>query len=75
MSDADLNALLDQNRDAIVARVTSIRRMLASGKLQAFRPVRGRVLIDREQLDSVITASTSTPRRRRGIRLATGTEG
>lgn len=37
----------------------SIRRMLAAGKLTAYRPVKGRVLIDRLQLDQAILASGS----------------
>lgn len=46
----------------------SIRRLLASGKLTGHRPVRGRVLIDREQLDHLIATSTAEPRRGRGKR-------
>jgi excisionase family DNA binding protein len=46
----------------------SIRRLISSGKLTAHRPVRGRVLIDRDELDSVIRSSTQQLRRGRGIR-------
>jgi len=35
----------------------SIRRLLAAGKLSPLRPVAGRVLIDRQQLDSLILSS------------------
>jgi excisionase family DNA binding protein len=35
----------------------SIRRLLSAGKLHAYRPVRGRVLIDREELDAFILSS------------------
>lgn len=44
----------------------SIRYLLDSGKLAARRPVRGRVVIDRLELDSLIDGATSTPRHRRG---------
>ncbi len=44
----------------------SIRSMLASGRLRGFRPVSGRVLIDRRELDSVIQSSTKNPRKGRG---------
>ena len=44
----------------------SIRAMLAAGKLHGLRPVPGRVLIDRRELEAVILASTSRPRTRRG---------
>ena len=44
----------------------SVRRLIASGKLAAHRPVRGKILIDRLQLDSLIAASTGRLRRGRG---------
>ena len=44
----------------------SIRRLIAAGKLTALRPVRGRILIDRHELDAVIRASTKSPRTGRG---------
>ena len=46
----------------------SIRRMIERGDLAAYRPVRGKVLLDRHQLDAVILGSTRRPRRGRGIR-------
>lgn len=46
--------------------VPTLRRMLASGLLTAYRPVKGRVLIDRFQLDNLISSSTATPRKGRG---------
>ncbi|MBY0587218.1 helix-turn-helix domain-containing protein [bacterium] len=49
---------------------TSVRRLISGGHLTAHRPVKGRVLIDLRELDGLIESSTSTPRRRRGIRLA-----
>ena len=44
----------------------SIRRLLASGKLQAHRPVRGKVLVDRVELESLVLSATSAPRKGRG---------
>lgn len=44
----------------------SIRRLLASGSLTAHRPIRGRVVIDREQLDNYIRTSTAEQRVGRG---------
>jgi excisionase family DNA binding protein len=44
----------------------SIRSMIAAGRLTALRPVPGRIVIDRLQLDAVIQASTNQPRRGRG---------
>lgn len=44
----------------------SMRRLLASGRLTPHRPCRGRILIDRRQLDAVISDATTTPRRGRG---------
>ncbi len=50
--------------------VTSLRRMLAAGRLTAYRPVPGRVLVSIEELHAEIESSVSVPRKRRGIRLA-----
>ena len=47
---------------------TALRGLLAAGKLTAHRPVRGRVVIDRLELDAYIASSTSTPRTGRGRR-------
>jgi excisionase family DNA binding protein len=44
----------------------SVRRLLASGKLTALRPIRGRILIDRNQLESLVLTATATPRTGRG---------
>ena len=44
----------------------SIHNLLASGKLQAHRPVRGRVLIDRIELDLFIASATTRLRSGRG---------
>ena len=45
----------------------SIRNLLASGKLHAHRPVRGRIVIDRIELDTMIAGSNTTPRNGRGM--------
>ena len=45
----------------------SIRRLVASGKITGLRPVRGRVLIDRLELDSLILSADSKPRVGRGL--------
>jgi excisionase family DNA binding protein len=44
----------------------SIRSLIAGGKLSGHRPVPGRVLIDRRELDSLIASSTAAPRGGRG---------
>jgi excisionase family DNA binding protein len=44
----------------------SLERLLAGGKLSAHRPVRGRLLIDRLELDSLIAGATAAPRKGRG---------
>jgi len=48
--------------------VRTIRRLLSSGRLTAHRPCRGRVLVDRQQLDNLIASSTTTLRKGRGRR-------
>jgi excisionase family DNA binding protein len=45
----------------------SLRRLLAAGKLTSHRPVAGRVLVDRRQLDALILASHQLPQKRRGV--------
>jgi excisionase family DNA binding protein len=45
----------------------SIRTLLSSGRLTAFRPVPGRVLISIRELDALVQASTRAPRKGRGI--------
>jgi Helix-turn-helix domain len=44
----------------------SIRSLMSSGKLTALRPVPGRVVIDKRELDSLIQSSCR-PRRARGV--------
>jgi excisionase family DNA binding protein len=50
----------------------SIRSLISRRRLTAYRPVPGRVLVDRRQLDALILSSTGTPRRGRGIRSSDG---
>jgi hypothetical protein len=45
----------------------SIRSLLSSGKLTALRPVPGRVVIDRRELDALFASSTKGPRCGRGL--------
>jgi excisionase family DNA binding protein len=45
----------------------SVRSLLAGGKLTALRPVPGRVVIDRQELDAYLRASTRRPRSGRGL--------
>lgn len=47
--------------------VESIRRLLISGKLTGLRPVAGRVLIAKQELDAYLLSATSMPRKRRGV--------
>ena len=46
----------------------SVRRLIERGELEGYRPVRGRVLVDREQLDRLILGSAQhgPPRNGRG---------
>lgn len=44
----------------------SIRRLVSTRKLTAHRPVRGRVLIDRHELDSLIRCSVANQKGGRG---------
>lgn len=46
----------------------TIRQLLAADKLTAHRPVRGRVLLDRQELDSLIATATNDVRGGRGSR-------
>jgi excisionase family DNA binding protein len=45
----------------------SMRRMISEGRLNAYRPVRGRILIDRHELDAAILGSGGQPRTGRGF--------
>jgi hypothetical protein len=46
--------------------VPSLRRLIDSGKLRAHRPVPGKILIDRRELEALIAASTVKRRGGRG---------
>lgn len=46
--------------------VRTIRAMLAAGRLTAYRPARGRVLLDRAEVEAYIRGTTARPRRGRG---------
>ncbi len=46
----------------------SIRRLLESGRLTALRPVKGKILIDRRELEHVVLGSTDRPAAGRGVR-------
>ena len=44
----------------------SIRGLIAAAKLTPHRPLRGKVLVDRHELDNLIATATSRPRTSRG---------
>lgn len=46
--------------------ISSIRRLLAAGRITALRPIRGRVLIDRLELEAFVLSSSNVPRTGRG---------
>jgi excisionase family DNA binding protein len=48
--------------------VESVRKLLAGGKLRALRPVKGRIVIDRNEIDSLVLSSDAQPRVGRGIK-------
>ena len=52
----------------------SIRRLIERGDLTGLRPVRGRIVIDRLELDAAILAATDRPSNGRGIRNGRATE-
>ncbi len=45
---------------------STIRKMISRGELKAHRLVRGRVAVDRFELDALAEAATTTPRKGRG---------
>ena len=47
----------------------SIRRMIGRGDLTGLRPTKGKVLVDRLELDRLILGSTRQPRNSRGAHL------
>ncbi len=44
----------------------SIRRLISAGKLTAHRILKGRIAVDRLELDALAEAATTTPRLGRG---------
>ena len=46
----------------------TLRRFIKEGRLNEYRPARGKVLIKRKELDALIEKSTTKIRRGRGIR-------
>jgi len=48
----------------------SIRRLILRGQLTAHRPVRGRIVISRMELDQLIASSVPQPRKGRGRKQA-----
>jgi len=44
----------------------SVRRLIQSGKLNGYKPVSGKVLVDRRELEACILASTGRVRHGRG---------
>ena len=46
----------------------SIRRLVSSGKLTPRRPVRGKILLDRQEIDAVVASATGSLRKGRGRR-------
>jgi excisionase family DNA binding protein len=59
---------LEDSAAYVGVSVESIRRMVSTGKLTALRPVKGRIVLDRLQLDSVVLSSDSRPRKGRGLK-------
>lgn len=47
---------------------SSIRREIAAGRLAAYRPRKGRILLDRRQLDALVTGADQHLRTGRGLR-------
>lgn len=47
----------------------SIRHLLLTGKLTAHRLTRGKILVDKEELDNVIRTSTNQLRKGRGFHM------
>ena len=76
---ADLEALIERasSRRFLTVRSAamytglseeSVRRLVNTGKLKGYRPLRGRLLLDRRQIDAFILGSNRHPRNGRGYR-------
>ena len=46
--------------------VKTLRNFIAAGKLTPRRPCKGKILLDRIELESLVSGSTATPRKGRG---------
>ena len=46
----------------------TLRRFISSGRLKAYRPARGKILVKKKELDALIEQSTKPLRKGRGIR-------
>ena len=46
----------------------TLRRFISAGRLQSYRPARGKILVKRKELDALIETSTKQIRKGRGIR-------
>lgn len=81
---AELQAVLNRAADRAARRflpipqaaryagisAVSIRRLIKRGSLKAHRPVRGKIVIDRHELDNFVASAVADPRKGRGIRPA-----
>jgi excisionase family DNA binding protein len=58
---------IDEAADYAGLSSKTVRRMIRAGQLSAHRPARGKILIDREELDAVIRQSKGAIRGGRGM--------
>lgn len=61
---------VEQAAEHMAISEESVRRLVSSGRLTAYRPVAGRLVLDRRQCDAVIMAATRRPATGRGRRKA-----
>lgn len=63
-----LTGLLSVNEAAARAGISpaSIRRLVRSGRLRAYRPVPDRIVIDPQQLEEFIHSTAATPAEKEG---------
>ena len=59
---------VDRAADYCSLSPVSIRRLISAGKLAPLRPVKGRIVIDRVALESLVLGNNQKPRRGRGLR-------
>jgi hypothetical protein len=60
-------SLADAARYAAMSE-PSFRRLVAAGRVTAHRPLAGKIVIDKRQLDNLILSATTRPRSGRGRR-------